>query len=196
MVKKSLLDKCPGEYEQKFECYKTYLGYFMTMLGKKLLFMGGEFGQFIEWNYKQQLDWLLLEYPKHAMLHDYVKDLNFIYKDYPCLYQEDYSYDGFRWIVVDDNVQNVFAYIRYDKSGKYLITVLNFSPIDRPIYKIGVPDLGVYKTVIISAHEKYGGTLKRKPTYKSKKGKMHEFDNHIQLNLKGNSCIILEFSKK
>ena len=159
--KHSLIDKIPVSYEDKFEGLKTYLGFMMTHPGKKLLFMGGEFGQFIEWRFDQGLDWLLLAYPRHKGMLEYTKDLNAFYKSTPALWSQDNRWEGFRWVSVDDNTQNVISYLRYDKSGDYVLVVLNFSPVPRKRYLMGVPELTSYKCVFSSTMKKYGGNSRR-----------------------------------
>lgn len=131
--------------------------------------MGGEFGQFIEWRFAEQLDWLLLDYPKHKGLWNFVRDLNAFYLETPALYELDCSSEGFRWSSVDDAVQNVYSYVRFDKSGEPLLTVLNFSSVPREKYRMGVPEKGKYKAVFTSTLKKYGGSSDRKPCYASKK---------------------------
>ena len=188
--KHSLIDKIPVSYEDKFEGLKTYLGFMMTHPGKKLLFMGGEFGQFIEWRFDQGLDWLLLAYPRHKGMLEYTKDLNDFYKSTPALWSQDNRWEGFRWVSVDDNTQNVISYLRYDKSGDYVLVVLNFSPVPRKRYLMGVPELTSYKCVFSSTMKKYGGNSSHKAEYKAEKKSMHGLPFAIAVNIPGNSITI------
>ncbi len=190
--KKSLLDKSPVCYEDKFESLKTYLGFMMTHPGKKLLFMGGEFGQFIEWKFDAGLDWLLLQYPKHDDLHEFVRDLNKLYADTPALWSQDNRMDGFRWVSVDDNTQNIISYLRYDKSGDYVLVVLNFSPVPRKRYVMGVPEQKSYKACLSSVSKKYGGSQASKPEYKAEKRSMHGLPYSIAVNIPANSVTIFK----
>ncbi|SHI73732.1 1,4-alpha-glucan branching protein GlgB [Thermoclostridium caenicola] len=157
--KKSLLDKMPGDYWQKFAGLRGALGYFMGHPGKKLLFMGGEFGQFIEWKYKESLDWHLLGYPMHEKLHDYVADLNHFYLNEPALYQIDSHYDGFEWIDCSDTEHSIVSFIRKGKDWRdMLVFVCNFTPAAHDNYRIGAPLDTVYTEVFNSDLEQYGGS--------------------------------------
>lgn len=156
--KRSLLGKMPGEYKQKFQSMRAFLGFMMCHPGKKLLFMGTEFGQFIEWNYQQQLDWLLLDYESHNQLHNYVKALNHLYLKTAPLWQVDDSWDGFRWLVSDDSSQNIAAFQRKDEKGKLVVAIFNFSPIHRENYRLGVSDASSYSQVFSSDSAEYGGS--------------------------------------
>ena len=189
----SLIGKMPGEYDDKFSSMRLFFAYMMAPPGKKLLFMGSEFGQFKEWAYKEGLDWLLLDYEKHRRLQAFSKELNHFYTAHPALWQIDYSWEGFQWISSDDNSNSVIAFRRIDRDGKDLITVFNFTPNDHEDYRIGVPEKGTYKVVMDTALKKYGGTKPRLcGTYKTKKIPMHNMEQSISLKLSGLSALYLE----
>ena len=189
----SLIGKMPGEYDDKFSSMRLFFAYMMAHPGKKLLFMGSEFGQFKEWAYKEGLDWLLLDYEKHRQLQAFSKELNHFYTAHPALWQIDYSWEGFQWISSDDNSNSVIAFRRIDREGKDLITVFNFTPNDHEDYRIGVPEKGTYKVVMDTALKKYGGTKPRLcGTYKTKKIPMHNMEQSISLKLSGLSALYLE----
>ncbi len=189
----SLIGKMPGEYDDKFSSMRLFFAYMMAHPGKKLLFMGSEFGQFKEWAYKEGLDWLLLDYEKHRQLQAFSKELNHFYTAHPALWQIDYSWEGFQWISSDDNSNSVIAFRRMDRDGKDLITVFNFTPNDHEDYRIGVPEKGTYKVVLDTALKKYGGTKPRlSGTYKTKKIPMHNMEQSISLKLSGLSALYLE----
>ena len=179
----SLINKMPGEYAEKFASVRAFLGYMYAHPGKKLMFMGQEFGQFIEWNEKQELDWLLLDYDKHRELQQYVKELNHFYCDNSPLWLIDTSWEGFNWIVSDDNENSVIAFIRSDAEQE-IIAVSNFTNVYRAAYRIGVPHKGSYKTVFNSDQKRYGGSGKvRKTIYKAEALPMHGFDYSVELAL-------------
>lgn len=194
--KKSLLDKAPVSYDDKFEGLKAYYGFMMTHPGKKLLFMGGEFGQFIEWKYDQGLDWLLLGYEKHRRLQEFVRDLNKFYKNTKALWEQDDKWEGFRWVSVDDNLQNIVSYLRYDKNGDYVLTIVNFSPVARKRYIMGVPENKSYKCCLSSVSKKYGGTQTHKPEYKAEVKSMHGLPYSIAVNIPANSVAIYKPDNK
>lgn len=194
--KKSLIDKMPGTYEEKFSGVKAFLGYMMATPGKKLMFMGCEFGQFIEWNYKQGLDWLLLDYPKHKSLQKYFKDINALYKKTPALWQIDYSWDGYSWISSEDKDNSVIAFRRIGKDGREIIAVCNFTPIHRTDYRIGVPKKGVYSIIMNSDDECYGGDgLGSNGKIKTDDINMHGFTQSLSLDLPGLSTLYLKKSR-
>lgn len=189
----SLINKIPGNYNEKFAGVRAFLGYMYAHPGKKLLFMGTEFGQFIEWDYKKGLDWLLLDYEMHRLLKDYTKELNKFYRKNPPLWQVDYSWEGFSWIVSDDNVNSVIAFVRSDDAGEKIIAVCNFTNVTRKDYIIGVPEGGKYEIVFNSDSEKFGGNGEKiKKTYKTEKKASHGYENRISLTLPGMSVLYLK----
>ncbi len=195
--KGSLLNKQPGFYEEKVNGFKAFLGYMMTHPGKKLLFMGSEFGQFIEWKYDSGLDWLLLDYPVHIGIKDFVKDLNHYYLDHPQLWEIDYSWNGFQWINADDSDSSVLSYRRIDKKGKETIIMVNFTPVDRMNYTIGVPKYGVYRLALNSDECKYAGAGKDiKTKYKSYVLECHNQPYAIDVDLPGFSVLFIELEKE
>jgi 1,4-alpha-glucan branching enzyme len=157
--KASLLSKMPGDDWQKFANLRLLLGYMYGEPGKKTLFMGGEFGQWREWDHDQPLQWDLLQYESHQGLQRYVKDLNRIYLSEPALYEIDFDPSGFGWIDFRDTDANVVSFIRKGKaSDQTLIFVFNFTPVPRMNYRIGAPRPGFYKELINSDSTVYGGS--------------------------------------
>jgi len=179
----SMINKMPGEYEQKFNNLRAFYAYMMAHPGKKLLFMGQEFAQFIEWNYEQELDWFLLEYDAHKNMKKFVKDLNKFYLENPPLYEIDYSWEGFSWISNDDNNQSIISFRRIDKIGNEIICVCNFVPVGRENYRIGVPKKGSYRCAFCSDFEKYGGTTEKILSVKSEEIPFHGYDNSISITI-------------
>ncbi len=192
----SLINKMPGEYKDKFDNLRAFYAYMMAHPGKKLLFMGQEFGQFIEWKYDAPLDWLLLDYDAHKQMQTYVKDLNKFYLKNSQFWEIDYSWEGFEWISNDDYTQSIISFRRKNKEGDEIICVCNFVPVDRSDYKIGVPVSGEYKKVFSSADEKYGGSGGVADSYKSAKTPMHGHDNSIALDIPGLSVTYYKVPKK
>lgn len=193
----SLINKMPGDYDMKFDGLRLFLAYMFAHPGKKLLFMGSEFGQFIEWNYKQGLDWVLLDYEKHRQMQDFTRELNTFYKNHSALWEVDYSWEGFQWISSEDNANSIIAFRRIDKKGNELIAIFNFTPNSFDEYRIGVPENETYKVVMDTSLERYGGTKPRiSGTYKAKKIPMHSLDYSIGVKLNGLSAIYLEKKAK
>nr|WP_213650650.1 1,4-alpha-glucan branching protein GlgB [Paenibacillus sp. J23TS9] len=192
--KKSLLGKMPGDYSQKFAGLRILLGYQMTHPGKKLLFMGSEFGQFIEWRDQYELDWLLLEYDAHRKMQTYTAELNQLYLEEKALWERDHELEGYQWISPHDSKQSVISYIRKGKkAGDTLIVLINFLPVERRQYRIGVPRPGKYVPVFQSEDERYGGRgasilepiLTEKITW-------HEQLNSLEITLPPLSFIVLK----
>ena len=192
----SLLNKMPGEYDMKFDGMRLFLSYMIAHPGKKLLFMGQEFGQFKEWAYKEGLDWLLLDYDKHKKLQNFTRELNLFYKAHPELWEIDYSWEGFSWISSDDTANSTIAFRRIDKAGKEIIGIFNFTPNEHKEYRIGVPAEGTYKVIFNSNLKRYGGDkAKLSGTYKAQKKPMHGFDHSIGVKLGGLNALFIEKSK-
>lgn len=178
--KKSLVDKMYGTYDEKFSMMRAFLTFLMTMPGKKLTFMGCEYAQFREWDFENQLEWFMLDYPRHTEMRRFVKELNRIYKSTPALWEIDDGWDGFKWIDADRNNDNTVIYERRDTDGKALTVIVNFSPVDKKGYEFPVERGGKYKVVLNSDLYKYGGnnffdgetvsTVKYPPVGKGRKG--------------------------
>lgn len=178
--KKSLVDKMYGTYDEKFSMMRAFLTFLMTMPGKKLTFMGCEYAQFREWDFENQLEWFMLDYPRHTEMQRFVKELNRIYKVTPALWEIDDGWDGFKWIDADRNNDNTVIYERRDTEGKSLTVIVNFSPVDKKGYEFPVERGGKYKVVLNSDLYKYGGnnffdgdivsSVKYPPAKKGRKG--------------------------
>ena len=190
--KKSLLDKSPVPYEDKFANFKAFLGYMFAHPGKKLTFMGIDIAQFIEWNEERELDWLLMLYPKHIFTHRYVKELNKYYKSTPALWENDSDWDGFRWHVVDDNNNNVFAFSRRDRSGKEVLVVSNFSNQVLKNYEIGVDTWGSYKIVLNTDAKKYDGIAITNRNLKTINKEKNEFKYTLGVNIPPYTTMYIE----
>ena len=153
----SLIGKMPGNYDDKFNNLRVLYAYQMAHPGKKLNFMGSEFAQFIEWNFKQGLDWLLLGYEKHRKMQQFVKTLNRFYLENRELWEVDTGWDGYEWIEPDDRDRSVIAFRRKDRKGRELVVVCNFCPVLRENYRLGLPKQGWYIPVLNTDDEAFGG---------------------------------------
>jgi 1,4-alpha-glucan branching enzyme len=157
--KGSLLDRMPGDAWQKFANLRLLYGYMYGMPGKKLLFMGGEFGQGGEWNHENSLDWHLLNTHWHAGIHRWVADLNRIYREEPALHELDCQPAGFEWVDASDAGASVFSFLRKNRDGRGVVLVAcNFTPVPRDGYLIGVPFGGWWKELVNSDGKEYGGS--------------------------------------
>jgi 1,4-alpha-glucan branching enzyme len=157
--KRSILGRMPGDGWQRFANLRAYLGFMWTHPGKKLLFMGTEFGQESEWNHDAQPDWYLLDAPAHRGVQRLVRDLNRIYTTEPALYARDCEETGFQWVVVDDREQSVFAYLRMPgDNGVPLLAIANFTPVPRNDYRLGVPEAGMWRALLNTDAACYGGS--------------------------------------
>ncbi|MGZ4334821.1 MAG: alpha amylase C-terminal domain-containing protein, partial [Gaiellaceae bacterium] len=157
--KRSLLDKMPGDRWQKFANLRSLYAYMWAHPGKKLLFMGGELGEWDEWNHDGSLHWNLLEYAEHEGVQSLVRDLNRIYRDTPALWEVDFEPAGFRWLDPNDAPNNVFPFVRFDANGgRPLVCILNLSPVPREGYRIGLPVSGSWREVLNTDSARYGGS--------------------------------------
>ena len=168
-LKCSMINKMPGIYEDKFANLKVGYTFMMGHPGKKLLFMGQDFGQFHEWDEKVALDWYLADEPLHKDLQDYYRDLLHLYKKYPACYSQDYDWKGFQWINANDADRSIFSFVRYSATGRQnLLFVCNFTPVSRPDYRVGVPKSGNYTLILDETHGSYK-TGDQKIVFKAKK---------------------------
>ena len=191
--KGSLINKMPGDYDMKFAGVRVFLSYMMAHPGKKLTFMGAEIGQFDEWNSTEELQWGLLGFEKHKKLNDFFRALNDFYKENSCMYQVDFTWEGFQWIHHDDYQHSVIAFRRIDRDGNNIIVVCNFQPMYREDYAIGVPEYGVYAEVFNSDDEQWGGTGKSNGTnIHAVEEEMHGLEQSIHINLPPMSALYLK----
>ncbi|MFK4479369.1 1,4-alpha-glucan branching protein GlgB [Bacillus sp. RC206] len=183
--KKSLLNKMPGDYWDKFAQLRLLYGYFFTHPGKKLLFMGGEFGQFDEWKDLEDLDWNLHDFEMHRNMHDYFKELIALYKRSKPLWQLDHSSEGFQWIDANNNEQSIFSFIRQgDKQEDALVVVCNFTKATYENYKVGVPDFEYYNEILNSDSAQYGGSGQvNKKRLKTILEPYHNQEAHVEITI-------------
>ena len=196
--KKSMLDKMYGDYDQKFASLRALYGFQFAHPGKKLCFMGGEFGQFIEWNWQQELDWLLLAYPRHEQLRDYYRKLNKLYAATPAMYRVDKSWDGFRWLNVDDRDRSSVAFLRSsEKDESYLVCVCNFTPVRYDDFVIALPVAGTLHEVLNSDDERFGGGGVANPrTIKTEKEPFLDMQYSAKLTLPPMASVMFSFKPR
>lgn len=158
-LKKSMWEKMPGDEEDKFRNLKSAYSFMMGHPGKKLLFMGQDFGQIREWSEERELDWYLMEEPRHRQLNEYFRELLHIYRKYPAMYEQDSDWNGFEWINADDADRSIYSFVRKSKNGKNsLLFVCNMTPVARDDYRVGVPKKGTYHLLLNSNEARFGGT--------------------------------------
>lgn len=195
-LKCSMINKMPGEYDDKFENLKAGYSFMMGHPGKKLLFMGQEFGQFQEWSEARELDWYLLREARHQQLQDYVRDLQMMYKKYPALYADANGYDGFQWINADDADRSIYSFIRWSPTKRNnLLFVCNFTPVERKDYWVGVPQKKQCKLILSSADPAYGGQHHvDNPVFKPVKGECDGQPYHVAYPLAPYEVAIFAFN--
>ena len=157
-MKGSLRGKMPGDERQQLSGVRAFTAYMLAHPGKKLTFMGAELGQWHEWDFASQLDWYLLENEENRKLHHFFKDINAFYLSQSPLWDIDFSWEGFEWLVADDNHNNVVVFLRRDRKGRELIAAVNFSPVAQGEYRFGVPPKKIYREVFTTDCPEYGGT--------------------------------------
>ena len=158
-LKKSMWEKMPGDEEDKFRNLKSAYSFMMGHPGKKLLFMGQDFGQLREWSEERELDWYLMEEPRHRQLNEYFRELLHIYRKYTAMYEQDSDWNGFEWINADDADRSIYSFVRKSKNGKNsLLFVCNMTPVARDDYRVGVPKKGTYHLLLNSNEVRFGGT--------------------------------------
>ena len=190
--KHSLIDKMPGNYEDKFANVRAFMGFMMSHPGKKLLFMGCEYGQFKEWNYKEGLEFFLKEYPLHQKLSDMNAALNKFYRETPAFYEIEDSWDGFEWIAPNDADRNILAYMRKDRAGNEYLVVINFAGAKADGYRLGVPK-GKYKIVFNTDSPKFGGAGEMtKRIFNTERKHSHGKEYSIKIELPKLTCVYLQ----
>ena len=194
-LKCSMINKMPGIYEDKFANLKCGYAFMMGHPGKKLLFRGQDFAQFHEWDEKVSLDWYLIDEPLHRDVNNFYRGLLHIYQKYSCMYELDDSWDGFSWINADDADRSIFSFVRYNKKKKKnLLFVINFTPMNREDYMVGVPKKGTYRLILDQLHGSYSLVNKKPIPFKAVKGECDHQPYHVKYPLAPYGVAIFEFS--
>jgi 1,4-alpha-glucan branching enzyme len=194
--KKSLLDRAPGEHYHKFAGTRAFMAYMMTHPGKKLLFMGSEYGPFREWNYDDSLEWFMLGYDMHAKMQRFNADLNHVYLSNSEFWARDTDWSGFDWVEVDNAEASVIAYRRMSDDGEFLV-IINFTPVYFPEYRMGVPFEGSWKEVLSSDDLKYGGGGVTHPEpLVSEPVPAGKWENSIKVRIAPHGALILKLDAK
>jgi len=194
--KGSLLSKMPGDRWQKFANLRAYLGFMWGHPGKKLLFMGCEFGQEREWNHDASLDWHLLKQPEHAGLQALVRDLNGLYRQCPALFEQDFTGAGFEWIDHDDARRSVLSFVRKASDGQLVLVVCNFSPVVHHGFRLGVPWAGTWRERLNTDSAHYGGSNVGTPLGAATTENIHSHGRaqSVVLNLPPLATVFLEWT--
>lgn len=169
--KHSLINKMPGNYDQKFAGYMAYYAYLISHPGKKLTFMGSELGQFIEWDEKKEIDWLLLQYESHRLMHQFVKEANHLYLKHPALHENDINWDGFRWVSVDDASHNILSYYRISQKGEKILVIANFAFVGWNNFELMIEE-GTYQVILSTSDYQIKKPKLAKRQYQASKGKL------------------------
>ena len=183
-LKCSMLGKMAGLYDDKFANLRALYGYMYAHPGKKLLFMGGEFGQFAEWDEKKEIDWMLLDYPKHRQLQEWVAALGHLYQNEPALWEIEDSWDGFRWLNADDRDRSSIAFMRMSRSGGApIVCVCNFTPVRYPEFYVGLPGPGRLVPLLSGDESRFGGTGEAFEPVDARPGDFREFHHYAPVSL-------------
>ena len=196
-MKGSFLGKMPGDNPEKFAGVRAFYTYMLTHPGKKLSFMGAEIGQWNEWHYVYSLDWHLLQYEPHKKLHAFFKAANALYLAESPLWEQDDSWQGFQWLCADDNKANTVAFLRWDREGKPLIVVCNFSPIHRKGYYVGAPFAGTWAPIFNTDAEEFGGSgLGDTAPLKTVNTPCHDQEQALSIDLPPMSAVIYRCTRR
>lgn len=194
-LKCSMINKMPGEDADKFLNLMAGYTFMWGHPGKKLLFMGQDIGQYREWSEEREIDWPLLEDKKNEHLQAYVRDLNALYRKYPALYANDSGYEGFEWINANDGDRSIFSFIRWSPTKKdNLIFVINFTPVARPDYMVGVPKKGTYQLVLDDRQIKYGGDHELPASFRAEEGECDGQPYRVPFDLPPYGAVVLKFN--
>lgn len=190
--KKTILDKMHGILDAKFDTVRAYYTYMIAHPGKKLLFMGNEFGQIMEWRYYEELEWKMLAYTKHSGLKEFISQLNYLYRTQKALWDNDDSYDSFEWIDADNKDESVFSFIRKSKNpNDFLVVVCNFTPVRREKFEVGVSRFADYYCIMNSNSSRFGGTDEPEDIIiRPVPSGRHNKPFHLKIDLPGNSAVI------
>ncbi|MGN0482209.1 MAG: 1,4-alpha-glucan branching protein GlgB [Lachnospiraceae bacterium] len=195
-LKCSMINKMPGLGKEKFDNLKAAYAFFIGHPGKKLLFMGQDFAQLREWSEERELDWYLLAQPEHQQIQNFMRELLHIYQKYPAMYQWDRGQDGFEWINANDAEHSIFSFVRKGASGDNLLFVINFTPVAREDYRVGVPYPSTYKLIFSSEEARFGGSgVKQQQTYKAKEEEWDGREYSIGYKLPAYGVAIFSFDR-
>lgn len=196
-MKGSFLGKMPGDNPEKFAGVRAFYTYMLTHPGKKLSFMGAEIGQWNEWHYEYSLDWHLLQYEPHKKLHAFFKAANALYLAESPLWEQDDSWQGFQWLCADDNKADTVAFLRWDREGKPLIVVCNFSPVHRKGYYVGAPFAGTWSLIFNTDAEEFGGSgLGDTAPLKTVNTPCHDQEQALSIDLPPMSAVIYRCTRR
>lgn len=181
----------------KFSGVRGFIAYMMAHPGKKLMFMGSEIGQFDEWNANEELEWNLLSFEKHRQLNLFFAEVNKFYRDVPAMHENDYDWDGFQWIALDDYKNSIISFRRIAYDGSEIICVCNFQPVQHDNYVVGVPEYGIYEEVFNSEAEEFGGCgIRNEGELKAKKKKDHELNYSMEITVPPLAVMYFKLKKK